>query len=51
MHKRGLTSLFFFYILKAVKQHRSAFNKPYFYKNNFTKEVNHSDHPRNQNTV
>nr|DAW97877.1 MAG TPA: hypothetical protein [Microviridae sp.] len=32
MHKRGLTSLFFFYILKAVKQHRSTFNKFHFYK-------------------
>nr|DAW91175.1 MAG TPA: hypothetical protein [Microviridae sp.] len=51
MHKRGLTSLFFFYILKAVKQLRSTFNEFHFYKNNFTKEVNCSDHPKNQNAV
>ena len=51
MHKRGLTSLFFFYILKAVKRLRNALNKFHFYKNNFTKEVNRSDHPRNQDAV
>nr|DAM03645.1 MAG TPA: hypothetical protein [Microviridae sp.] len=46
-----MTIPLFFDTKQIVKQHRSVPHKFYFYKNNFTKEVNRSDSPRNQNAV